>query len=86
MGAALSEKQETLISEFLGSSGQAILMFDPDDSGLKCTRDCLGRLSKKVFVKAIDLRQHGNLKPHQMKPEELQKLLLLNKIQRNKRQ
>lgn len=73
MGSALGDYQEELIVSFLGPSGQAILAFDGDKDGRECTADCLLRLGRKFFVKAIDVSAYGR-KPHQLPPEILQQL------------
>lgn len=74
MGSSLSEDQERLLVEFLGSSGKVLLMFDPDEDGQKCTADCLARLSRRLFVKAVDLVPYGK-KPHQLAAEDLETLI-----------
>ena len=75
MGSVLSENQEDLIVEFLGSDGQAILLFDADEDGQKCSQDCLGRLGQKVFVKSLDVGLYDVRKPHQLSPEQIKQLL-----------
>lgn len=74
MGSVLSESQENLIVDVLGPSGCVILMLDADEDGRTCTQDCLARLSTKLFVKAVDIGEHGR-KPHQVEPKNLKELL-----------
>ena len=73
MGSVLGEHQEELIANFLGPDGQAILAFDADEDGNKCRDDCLLRLGRRIFVRAIDFSAHGR-KPHQVAPEILKEL------------
>jgi len=49
-------------------------MFDADEDGKKCTADCLERLSRKVFVKAIDISPYAR-KPHQLIPDQIKNLI-----------
>ncbi len=74
MGSSMSEQQEELIVNTLGINGKAVLLFDGDGDGQKCTHDCLSRLSKKLFVKAADIAPHAK-KPHRLDPEAIKKLL-----------
>ena len=74
MGSSMSEQQEELIVNTLGINGKAILLFDGDEDGQKCTRDCLTRLSEKLFVKAVDIAPYAK-KPHRLDPEAIKKLL-----------
>lgn len=74
MGSILSERQEELLTSFLGPSGRVVLFFDPDEAGQVCTADCLKRLNSKLFVKVVDLSPY-RAKPHQLEPEVLTKLL-----------
>ncbi|KKL48840.1 hypothetical protein LCGC14_2321480, partial [marine sediment metagenome] len=74
MGSSMSEQQEELIVNTLGINGKVILLFDGDEDGQKCTRDCLIRLSKKLFLKAVDIAPYAK-KPHRLDPEAMKKLL-----------
>lgn len=76
MGSVLSPSQEDLIASFLGSDGICILMFDADEDGQKCTKDCLQRLSTRLFVRAVDISPYAR-KPHQLAPEQLKNILLI---------
>src|SRR5207244_1599104 len=55
MGSALSEDQERLIVDAVGPQGRVTLLFDPDDAGRACGEETLERLSRRVYVKVIDL-------------------------------
>ena len=74
MGSSMSEQQEELIVNALGLNGEMILLFDGDEDGQKCTRDCLTRLSKKLFVKVVDIAPYAK-KPHRLDLEAIKKLL-----------
>ena len=74
MGSSMSEQQGELIANALGINGKVILLFDGDEDGQKCTHDCLARLSKKLFVKAIDIAPYAK-KPHRLDSEAIKKLL-----------
>jgi len=49
-------------------------MFDEDEAGWACRTDVLERLSKKVFVRTIELRQEG-IPPDKLSKEGIIKLL-----------
>ena len=53
MGSSLSEEQERLILETVGSEGKVLLAFDDDEAGHLCTEEVIKKLVKKVFVKSI---------------------------------
>ncbi len=74
MGSTLTEHQEELIVNHFSKTSGVILLFDDDDDGRKCTDDCLVRLGKKLFVKAVDISPYGK-KPHHLSPEILKQLL-----------
>jgi DNA primase len=74
MGSSLSEIQEALIVDCLGSRGKVMLMFDADESGQACTEDSLARLSRKLFVKALDLSPLAK-KPHNLTLDQINELL-----------
>jgi DNA primase len=65
MGSTLSETQQKLIVEAVGSQGRVTLCFDGDQSGQAATQDALERLSQQVFVKAVRLDE-------QVQPDDLQ--------------
>ncbi len=74
MGSSIGEQQEELIVNALGFNGKAVLLFVGDEDGQKCIRDCLTRLSKKLFVKAVDITPYDK-KPHRLDPDVIKKLL-----------
>jgi DNA primase len=74
MGSFLSEAQEELIVGRLAPDGKLLLFFDNDEDGHKCACDCLERLSRRVFVKVLDVGIFGK-KPHHLKPEDLKILI-----------
>ena len=74
MGSCLGETQEALIFELMGPSGKVITMFDADEDGQECTKDCLIRLGKRLFIKAVDISAYGR-KPHRLSDEDLKKLI-----------
>jgi len=74
MGSTLTEAQEVLIKDFLGPLGWVLLLFDDDESGQRCTEDCLLRLPKHLFVKALNIEPLA-LKPHHASIEALKTLL-----------
>jgi len=54
MGSSLSAWQEEKLCEHFE---RIVLMFDGDDSGRKCTNDCLVRLGRRRWVRAIELEE-----------------------------
>jgi DNA primase len=73
MGSVLGPRQEDLIVDYLGSDGQAILCFDGDEDGRGCTDDCLLRLGRKVFARALDIAAYAR-KPHQLTEDAFEKI------------
>ena len=74
MGSSMSGEQEALIVNFLGSKGKAILLFDSDENGKKCSQECHRRFIQKLFVKVINISPYGK-KPHQIKQGIIKKLI-----------
>lgn len=70
LGATLSREQEELLCI---NFEQVILLFDGDDAGRTATEDCLRRLGRWVFVKAIALPEGEQ--PDVLNAEELHVLL-----------
>lgn len=66
-GSSLSEQQQHLIVQHFN---RVILLFDGDAAGRQCTEDALRRLSRQVFVHAVDLsdgEQPDNLEIDEIK-------------------
>ncbi len=71
LGSSLTEEQEELITNYFN---RVILLLDGDEAGRAGTDDCLRRLGRKVFVKALTL-QEGQ-QPDSMSREEVVTVLL----------
>jgi DNA primase len=78
MGSSMSERQEELILKQLKPHGLAILVFDADEDGEKCTRECLERLGKHINVRWVDLKPYNVKKPHQLTEKQLEELLFIS--------
>jgi DNA primase len=74
MGSSLSNEQEELIITYSAPEAKIILMFDADESGRKCTENCLKRLGRRVFTRAIDLTPCAP-KPHRLRLEQINALI-----------
>ena len=72
LGSTLSAEQEELLCQ---NFGQVVLLFDGDVAGRKATDDCLLRLGRRVYVRAIELAD--GKQPDSMSFEELTQLLEL---------
>lgn len=59
MDSRLSISQEKLITDFLGPQKRIVCMLDADEAGKKCAEDCLSRLSRKLFVKVVDISPYA---------------------------
>lgn len=70
MGSSLSEQQERLLAEHFKV---AVLLFDGDDAGRAATDQCLLRLGRKMWVKAVMLPD--GKQPDSLAAEELRGLL-----------
>jgi len=70
LGSSLSEVQEELICQHLP---RVVLMFDGDDAGRAATDECLLRLGRRLWVKAISLPD--SVQPDQLTSEEIQTML-----------
>jgi DNA primase len=73
-GSFLSEEQAELIVEAVGADGKVFLMFDEDEAGWKCRSDALDLLSKKIFVRTVELGKEG-MQPDKLSKEEITTLL-----------
>jgi DNA primase len=74
MGSAMSEEQEQLLVEAVGSGGRISLMLDEDEAGWKGREDAVTRLSSRVYVKVIGLGEEGT-QPDGLAAEELARRL-----------
>ena len=79
LGSALSQEQEDLLCEYFPRG--VVLCFDGDSAGRSATEDCITRLVRRVFVKAIFLPE--GKQPDMLTAEELQKLLAFEEGGRN---
>ena len=50
----MSPEQERLIVENVGPKGRVLILYDPDDAGIKGTRDAAERLMSQVFVRTVE--------------------------------
>lgn len=73
MGSSLSEEQENLVVNAVGSQGKIVLMFDGDKAGQECKDDVLTRLITRVYVKVVNLPEGSQ--PDKLSNEEIKKLL-----------
>jgi DNA primase len=71
LGSSLSKEQEELICNHFK---KVVLLFDGDDAGRAATDDCLQRLGRKLWVKAISLPD--SVQPDQLSTEEIQTMLV----------
>jgi DNA primase len=55
MGCSLSEAQEQLLVETVGTRGRILLALDADDAGRKGMKDAADRLVSQVFVRTVEL-------------------------------
>ena len=55
MGSSLSPAQKRLLRAVLGPLGKLTLLFDEDEAGRACQRQCLDELSGNAFVKIAKL-------------------------------
>jgi DNA primase len=70
LGSSLSEAQE----EFLcGNFNSVVVMMDGDDAGRRATDECLARLGRRVWVRAVSLPQDAQ--PDQLDAQEIASLL-----------
>ncbi len=75
MGSSLSQKQEEMLLDHCEASDEKlILLFDGDEAGRKGQTDALWRLSKRLYVRAVDLGSDGK-QPEHLSLEDLRALL-----------
>ena len=70
----MSECQRELLVSAVGSQGRITLLFDKDDAGANCERQCLDELSRYVFVKVVELPDSSQ-QPDHLTGEETRQLL-----------
>ena len=70
MGSSLSTAQEEILAKHFD---QVYLMLDGDDAGQKATDECLVRLGRRMWVRAVVLTD--GKQPDQLSNEELSALL-----------
>jgi len=73
MGSSMSERQEKLIVEAVGTCGKLVLLLDNDEAGIACQENVLSRLAKRCFVKVVFLPPGIN-QPDEMTKEEIRDL------------
>jgi DNA primase len=69
LGSTLSKEQEQLLCQHFT---HVVLLFDGDEAGRKATDDCLSRLQRRVFVRAIVIPK--GKQPDMLSDDELQVL------------
>jgi DNA primase len=74
MGSSLSKVQEATLCDCVESDQRVILFFDNDEAGRKGQADALNRLSKRLYVRGIDLGER-KAQPEDLSSEELRLLL-----------
>jgi len=74
MGASLSAEQEERIFHLCEEDGRVILFLDNDESGRKGQADALLRLSKRLYVHAVNLGSR-EVQPEHLSPDELRAVL-----------
>ena len=71
MGSSLSARQADMLAGRLAPDGRVILLFDEDDAGNDCRRQCLDNLAEHIFVKSlrlpIDVAQPDSLTDEQIR-------------------
>jgi DNA primase len=70
LGSELSAEQEGMLCRRFG---RVLLLFDGDKAGCAATEDCLHRLSRRVWVKAISLSD--GLQPDHLSSAEISQLI-----------
>ena len=66
LGSSLSAEQEELLCKYFQ---RGVLMFDGDEAGRKAADDCLLRLGRRMFVRAVELPE--GKQPDMLKSDEL---------------
>lgn len=73
LGSSLSKVQEELLCQHFKS---VVVFMDGDDAGQRATDDCLIRLGKRIWVRAISLPE--NVQPDHLPCQEIASILDLN--------
>jgi DNA primase len=71
MGSVVSKEQEDLL---VNHAKAVVLMLDQDDAGQKARQDILTRLSKRLFIRIIELASEKD-QPDNLRGEDLARLL-----------
>ncbi len=74
LGSGISQEQEDLLSTYFK---RVILMLDGDDAGKAATDECLRRLGRRMFVKALELPE--GKQPDMLSRQEIVLLLMKGK-------
>ena len=74
MGSSLSAEQEERIVHLCQGDGRVILFLDNDETGRKGQADALLRLSKRLYVRTVNLGSR-EVQPEHLSPDELCALL-----------
>ncbi len=74
LGSGISQEQEDLLSTYFK---RVILMLDGDDAGKATTDECLRRLGRRMFVKALELPE--GKQPDMLSRQEIVLLLMKGK-------
>ncbi len=74
LGSSLSQEQEELLTTYFK---RAVLMLDGDDAGRAATDECLKRLGRRMFVKALEVPD--GKQPDMLSREEIVLLLMKGK-------
>jgi DNA primase len=70
LGSSLSEVQEELLCAHFHS---VVVLMDGDDAGRRATDECLARLGKRLWIRAVSLPQDAQ--PDQLDPQEIASML-----------
>lgn len=73
LGSSLSEAQEQLLCAHFNS---VVIWMDGDDAGQRATDECLARLGKKIWIRAVSLPQ--GIQPDELTSQEIASILAQN--------
>ena len=74
MGSSLSDKQEEMLHRLCQVDERIILFLDNDEAGRKGQTDALRRLSKRLYVRAVELAE-SSAQPEHLTIEDLRCIL-----------